>query len=67
MRKVNHLPTDEKASRLEETLGYYAVKGAVERHVGRVEKFHTPYGLSYLQDGKDLTNLKTVIGTGGSW
>lgn len=63
--KVNYLPTDEKASRLEETLGYYAVKGAVERHVGRVEKFYTPYGLSYLQDGKDLTNLKTVIGTGG--
>ena len=25
--KVNYLPTDEKASRLEETLGYYAVKG----------------------------------------
>lgn len=63
--KVNYLPTDEEALRLEEVLGYYAVKGAVERHVGRVEKFYTPYGLSYLQDGKDLTSLKTVIGTGG--
>jgi uncharacterized protein (TIGR01319 family) len=63
--KVNYLPTNEEAVRLEEVLGYYAVKGAVERHVGRVEKFYTPYGISYLQDGKDLTGLKTVIGTGG--
>jgi len=62
---VRYLPVTEKDERLEEALGYFAVKGAVERHAGRVEKIFTPYGVSYLQDGKDLTGLQTVIGTGG--
>lgn len=65
VKNVDYLPVEEKDRRLDETLGYLAVKGAVERHVGRVEKIYTPYGISYLQTGKDLTALKTLIGTGG--
>lgn len=60
-----YLPKNEKDQHLEEILGYLAVKSAVERHAGKIEKFYTPYGLSYLQEGKDLSPIKVVIGTGG--
>ena len=63
--ELQYLPTSPEDLRLEETIGYLAVKAATERHAGRVEKFYTPQGISYLQVGKDLTALKTVIGTGG--
>src|SRR5690606_5337339 len=62
---VQYLPTSPEDLRLEETIGYLAVKAATARHAGRVEKFYTPQGISYLQVGKDLTAVKTVIGTGG--
>ncbi|NLZ43306.1 MAG: hypothetical protein GX894_00420, partial [Clostridia bacterium] len=38
---------------------------AVTRHAGSIEKIPTPYGVSYIQTGKDLTRVKNVIGTGG--
>ena len=38
---------------------------AVTQHVGRLEKIYGPTGEMLLQYGKDLTGVKTVIGTGG--
>ena len=42
-----------------------AVEVAVTQHVGRLEKIYGPTGEMMLQHGKDLTGIKTVIGTGG--
>lgn len=42
-----------------------AVELATKRHAGTIENFHTPSGTIYLQRGKDLTGVRTVIGTGG--
>jgi uncharacterized protein (TIGR01319 family) len=42
-----------------------AVDVAVTQHVGRLEKRIGPTGEMILQYGKDLTGIKTVIGTGG--
>jgi uncharacterized protein (TIGR01319 family) len=42
-----------------------AVEVAVNQHVGRIEKIYGPTGEMLLQHGKDLTHIKTVIGTGG--
>lgn len=64
-RNVAYLPQDQEDWLLEAALGYLAVAGAVERHVGRIEKFYTPSCLSYIQTGKDLTRLPVLIGTGG--
>ncbi len=61
----DYLPVDSEDRRLETILGYLAVKGATERHVGRIERIYSPQGVCYLQEGKDLTTLPTVIGTGG--
>ena len=60
-----YLPADPEDRHLETVLGYLAVKGATERHVGRIERIYSPQGVCYLQEGKDLTGLPVVIGTGG--
>jgi len=46
-------------------LSRVSVEVAVNQHVGRIEKIYGPTGEILLQHGKDLTHLKTVIGTGG--
>ncbi len=38
---------------------------AMQRHVGKIEEVFTPLGTMYNQTGKDLTEVKYVIGTGG--
>jgi uncharacterized protein (TIGR01319 family) len=39
---------------------------AVARHCGRLEETFTPDGRMFLQFGKDLTEVKLVIGSGGA-
>jgi uncharacterized protein (TIGR01319 family) len=41
------------------------VEVAVDRHCGRLEAIYTPQGQKLIQHGKDLTGVKSVIGTGG--
>jgi uncharacterized protein (TIGR01319 family) len=41
------------------------VEVAVDRHCGRLEAIYTPNGQQFIQHGKDLTGIKSVIGTGG--
>jgi uncharacterized protein (TIGR01319 family) len=41
------------------------VEVAVDRHCGRLEAIYTPQGQKLIQHGKDLTGIKSVIGTGG--
>lgn len=56
---------DEKLSLVDYGLTSVAVKFAVERHAGKIETSYTPFGVTYLQTGKDLTGIKKIIGTGG--
>ena len=43
-----------------------AVEIATKRHCGTKEEIYTSNGLAYLQKGKDLTQIKNIIVTGGS-
>ena len=43
-----------------------AVKEAVRRHVGRLKQLFTPTGRVEVIDGRDLTAVTWVIGTGGA-
>lgn len=61
----NKLPADETEQRIDTGLGYTAAELAVERHTGKVETVYTPFGASYVQYGKDLTDVRYLIGTGG--
>ncbi|MGE4283851.1 MAG: methylaspartate mutase accessory protein GlmL [Clostridia bacterium] len=56
---------NEEAARIDYSFAALAAKHAVERHAGKIETAYTPFGVTYLQSGKDLTALNTVVGTGG--
>ncbi len=47
------------------TLTRLATEIAVNRHAGRIEMKYSPAGEVFFQYGKDLSNVKNVIGTGG--
>lgn len=59
------LPKDSEEVLFDRVLGHQAVKLGVGRHVGRLSEIYTPSGLVWIQDGKDLSNVTKVIGTGG--
>ena len=39
---------------------------AISRHAGKLRHYYTPQGRSTAAEGKDLTLLKTIVGTGGA-
>lgn len=55
---------DEK--RIDHHLAVNAVRIAVDRHVGRLKSHYTPMGEMFTLYGKDLTEVRTIIGTGGA-
>jgi uncharacterized protein (TIGR01319 family) len=59
------VPQDEREAQFDTALGRMAVELSVGRHVGTLEVVYTPFGATYVQQGKDLTALPAVIGTGG--
>lgn len=56
---------DELEARIDQAMACSAVKLAVQRHAGRLEQMFTPSGAVWVQEGKDLTSVKTVILAGG--
>lgn len=65
-KHTDMLPDCDELERLDEALASCAVRTAVARHAGKIEESYTMMGLSYVQTGKDLTGVKTLIVTGGS-
>lgn len=59
------IPQTEEEAKFDVAMGRMAVSIAVDRHVGTMEVVYTPFGATYVQHGKDLTQLPVVIGTGG--
>jgi uncharacterized protein (TIGR01319 family) len=59
------IPVGKADLELDKQLGCAAIAIAMERHAGNLEVLYTPFGQSFLQYGKDLTEVKHVIGTGG--
>lgn len=64
----NHKPipiSDIEKSFIEE-LTFEAVITAVKRHAGRLRDLYGPSGKKTIAEGKDLSNVKYVVGTGGA-
>ena len=59
------LGDQDQLLRLDQALAAGAVDMASRRHAGQLEEVYTPTGLTYLQTGKDLRGLGTLILTGG--
>jgi len=60
------IPRNEKELKLLEELTRYATEQAVFRHAGNLKEFYGPSGKTTLAQGKDLTRVQWIIGTGGS-
>lgn len=60
------IPKNEAEIKLVEMLAEEAVMKAVERHAGQIRYVYGPSGRSTLAEGKDLTQVKYIVGTGGA-
>ena len=66
MESYKFIPESEREVQFVERLTREAVLKAAERHAGRIRYVYGPSGRSTLAEGKDLTQIKYIIGTGGA-
>jgi len=57
---------DAELESLDFALASMAIEEAVRRHAGTIEETYTMMGLTYVQEGKNLTRVKQIVVTGGS-
>jgi uncharacterized protein (TIGR01319 family) len=62
---VGQVPETEQQFSCDTRLASVAVDVAMERHAGKIQIVYGPMGEMAVQRGKDLTEVKNVIGTGG--
>lgn len=62
---VKMVPETEDEIHFDEAMAKVATELSLERHVGTIESVYTPMGAMYTQVGKDLMEVKYMIGTGG--
>jgi len=60
------IPETEEEKRFIERLTKEAVLTSLERHAGRLRNIYGPTGKKTVAEGKDLTNIKYIVGTGGA-
>ncbi len=60
------IPNNEDEFKLVERLCKEATLRAVERHAGSIRYIYGPSGRSTVAEGKDLTQIKYIVGTGGA-
>jgi uncharacterized protein (TIGR01319 family) len=59
------VPKTKEEIVFDEAMAMAATEEAMIRHCGWLESIYTPMGIMYYQCGKDLMDVKYVIGTGG--
>jgi len=64
-KDVDFIPFTKDEEEFDKAIAKICCDVSMSRHVGHVEVVHTPLGDMYYQTGKDLTDLRYVIGTGG--
>ena len=57
---------DPELEALDFALASMAIEEAVRRHAGTIEETYTMMGLTFVQEGKNLTKVKQIVVTGGS-
>jgi uncharacterized protein (TIGR01319 family) len=64
-QETSRIPRHDWQSAADAELARIAVDLAVERHVGKKERIVTREGETWVHYGKDLSETRTLIGTGG--
>ncbi|NLA53457.1 MAG: MutL protein [Clostridiales bacterium] len=60
------LPQTPEEEAFDRALAILAIRLGLVRHAGRLEEIFTPAGVSFRQTGKDLTEVKHMVLTGGA-
>ena len=66
MQDYQPIPRSQAQFKLTTRLCLEAGLTAINRHAGRLRHYYTPQGRATAAEGKDLTLVKTIIGTGGA-
>jgi uncharacterized protein (TIGR01319 family) len=66
MAEYQAIPQNGEEKRFVERLTKQAVLDSVERHAGKIRYIFGPSGRNTVAEGKDLTQVKYIIGTGGA-
>ncbi|WP_054877228.1 GlmL-related ornithine degradation protein [Oxobacter pfennigii] len=66
IRDPKPIPETNMEKSFIEKITHEAVSIALRRHAGKLRSFYGPSGKKTIAEGKDLTNVKWVIGTGGA-
>jgi uncharacterized protein (TIGR01319 family) len=61
-----HIPQTVRELQFVERLAQEAARRATERHAGHIRHAYGPAGRSDIAEGKDLTQVKYIVGTGGA-
>ncbi|RPJ02270.1 MAG: glutamate mutase [Candidatus Aminicenantes bacterium] len=64
-RRTEHLPADDEGRRFDRLLAAACVRAAALRHAGITQRVFTPQGGFQVQRGKDLRQVRRLIGSGG--
>ncbi len=63
--RLEQIPRDDRARSMVVRLTRGAAETAIDRHVGRTSYLYGPSGRISVAEGKDLTAVRWLIGTGG--
>ena len=66
LREYRPIPETPEQFLLTSRLCFEAGLTALSRHAGRLRHFYTPQGRATAAEGKDLSLVKTIVGTGGA-
>ncbi len=66
LETLSQVPEDERDHALVTCLAREAVDLAVSRHAGRLRHLYGPTGRTTVAEGKDLSDVRWIIGTGGA-
>ena len=66
MRTYLPIPATDEQFRLTERLCLEAGLVAIDRHAGKLRHLYTPQGRRTIAEGKDLSAIQWVVGTGGA-
>ena len=66
IKNAKPIPETDREKQFIERLTKEAVLTSLERHAGKLRHLYGPTGKKTVAEGKDLTNVKYIVGTGGA-
>ena len=64
-KDIRLVPVTAEEKDFDQAMAKIATDHSMSRHAGVVEAVYSPMGIMYSQEGKDLLEVKYIIGTGG--